>query len=101
MSDKNNTIDDAERLERLRKIANHDDDGEFLLRQIDARDADLRDARAKIEDLQSDAANDAGDKQSCKRAIAELCDVLGIERRNDPWPEFIERLRLIRYARGL
>ena len=38
---------DAERLERLRQITDHDDDGEFLLGQIDARDAALRDARAE------------------------------------------------------
>jgi len=93
--------DDAKRLQRIRNNffaptkwdTQYDRDVHFLLGLLDARDAALREARGEIENLKSDAANDAGQTQSYKRAIAELYDVLGIKRGDDPWPDFVDRLR--------
>ncbi len=47
----------------------------------------------EVENLRADAANDAGDKQSFRRSIAELCEAIGVERGDDHWQEFMGRVR--------
>lgn len=98
---------DAERLENLREswrtfalpLRGVDDGKEieyperFLLRLIDARDAALREALDRIEDMEADAANNAGLQQSMKSSIDQICVAIGVERGHDHWPEFMERVK--------
>lgn len=49
--------------------------------------------RSKIEDLESDAANDAGCYEAMREAERQVYEIIGIERGHDNWPEFCERLR--------
>lgn len=58
-----------------------------------ARDAALREARAEIENLRSDAANDAGHIQAMKRGFDQLYEAIGIAPKGDHWPDYLFRVK--------
>lgn len=59
-----------------------------------ARDAALCEARAEIENLQSDAANDLCHMRSMEESERQVYEIIGIKRGQDNWDEFLERLRV-------
>lgn len=57
------------------------------------REREIAELRQKIEDLESDAANDLGNIQALEASERQVYEIIGIERGQDNWPEFVKRLR--------